>query len=124
MSRIDTPIHPNTTSNGVSKSDLAHGIAPSAIRIERMRGLNSRLSVEARRRLKQMQGLMSATQVGAAEIGGLREMPREEIVTRLSRMLVVGERAVDAGGDAIDDLFCTIAREHIRRMMLCHKKEG
>ncbi|MCB1427793.1 MAG: hypothetical protein KDJ48_09405 [Nitratireductor sp.] len=124
MSRIDLPVQTHTQNSNSAKAELAHGVAPSAIRIERMRGLNNRMSIEARRRMQQMQGLASMTQVGAAGVGGLRDMPKEEIVTRLSRMLVVSERDARGSDDPIDDLFRTIAREHIRRLMLSRRSEA
>ena len=49
----------------------------------------------------------------------LRERPRDDVVTRLSRILLVAEaRRGEGGGDEVDKIFNSIVNEHVRRLML------
>ncbi len=117
MSRID---YPNNTSAHVGAGRGAEApSAPGLVRIDRLGATAPRSRTEARRRTRQLKALASATQIAEHDMAELRDRPRDDVVTRLSRILLVAEaRHGEGGGDEVDTIFNSIVNEHVRRLLL------
>jgi hypothetical protein len=118
MSRIDIPTHTSAHGVGAGRGSEAAG-APGALRIDRMGSLEPRSRVQARSKARQLRALSSATQVSEHDITELRERPRDDVITRLSRILITVENS--GARDEIDAIFNSIVNEHVRRLLLVKK---
>jgi hypothetical protein len=119
MSRIDVPSHASAHGIGAGRgSESAGGLG--ALRIDKLGALTPRSRVQARSRARQLRALSCATQVSEHDITELRERPRDDVITRLSRILLTIENSAGAR-DEIDDIFNSIVNEHVRRLLLVKK---
>jgi hypothetical protein len=121
MSRIDVPTHTSAHGLAAGRGGEATG-ALGALRIDRAEPLAPRSRVQARSKSRQLRALASVTQVSEHDITELRERPRDDVITRLSRILLAVENSAGAAGrDEIDGIFHAIINEHVRRLLLVKK---
>ncbi len=118
MSRIDVPTHTSAHGVGAGRGSDSAG-ALGALRIDRLGALAPRSRVQARSKARQLRGLASATQVSEHDINELRERPRDDVITQLSRILLTVESTGER--DEIDAIFSSIVNEHVRRLLLVKK---
>jgi hypothetical protein len=118
MSRIDVPTHSSAHGIGAGRGSEAAG-ALGALRIDRLGALSPRPGVQARSKARQLRSLASATQVSEHDITELRERPRDDVITRLSRILMTVENT--GARDEIDGIFSAIVNEHVRHLLLVKK---
>jgi hypothetical protein len=125
MSRIDVSTHSFTQGAGAGRSEAPSAAGAVAVRIDRTSRPAERSRIEGRRRARQVRGLASASQIAEKDFADLRERPRDELIARLSRILLIAERdAGPGGGDEIDGIFLSMLNEHLRRLMLMRKPES
>jgi hypothetical protein len=123
MSRIDNSTN-SAAHLGAGRGAEATS-APGLVRIDRLGAAAPRTRIEARRRTRQLKALASATQVAEQDMAELRERPRDDVISRLSRILLAVEAHTgEGGGDEIDNIFNSIVNEHVRRLLLVRKPQA
>lgn len=102
--------------SGIGRSRTA--TSASLHRIETTDHADMAARFEPHFRARRQRALSSITAVQSVDTAPLRRMGRDEMISRLSRIMVASRQSGGQQGDQIERLFDTMLEEQIRRLLL------